>query len=282
MAKLLLFSETSEDPALIIPATNTEKTLHLSYRALHNVVVKAHIHLAALGIGPGSTVALAIRNRIEFVIIFLALIRQGATTSPLNPDCSVRETSEILRYMKPMYTIVAANHQSVTYDQNIIEGSKLQGIVFIVENREGELYKVIILALTRKEYFLQSPPTVNKESDQPEGLEEPHFVAFCQLGVNGYINTTHGGVLAALLDETLGLCAETYRVFISDEQEHSLTARVEVDYHSPVPPPRIIVIKTWVKRTKGWKWFLEAHVLDHEGSMKATAKSLYIRLKSQL
>ncbi|KDE85981.1 hypothetical protein AO1008_04337 [Aspergillus oryzae 100-8] len=79
-----------------------------------------------------------------------------------------------------------------------------------------------ILALMRKEYFLPSLLTVKKESDQPEGLEEPHFVAFCQLesGVNRYINITHGGVLAALLDETLGLCAEPYRVFISDEQEH--------------------------------------------------------------
>ncbi|EIT74777.1 hypothetical protein Ao3042_08619 [Aspergillus oryzae 3.042] len=126
-----------------------------------------------------------------------------------------------------------------------------------------------ILALMRKEYFLPSLLTVKKESDQPEGLEEPHFVAFCQLesGVNRYINITHGGVLAALLDETLGLCAEPY---------------LEVDYRSPVPTPSMIVIKTWVKRTEGRKWFLEAHVLDHEGSMTATARSLYIRLKSQL
>ncbi|KAF7617439.1 hypothetical protein AFLA_006363 [Aspergillus flavus NRRL3357] len=121
-----------------------------------------------------------------------------------------------------------------------------------------------ILSLARKENFLPSLLTVKKESDQPEGLEEPHFVAFCQLesGVTRYINTTHGEVLAALLDETL--------------------ARVEVDYRSPVPTPGIIVVKTWVKRTEGRKWFLEAHVLDHEGSMTATAKSLYIRLKSQL
>ncbi|KAB8275849.1 hypothetical protein BDV30DRAFT_236102 [Aspergillus minisclerotigenes] len=128
MAKLLLFSETSEDPALIIPATNAEKALHLSYRALHNVVARAQIRLAALGIGPGSTFVLAIRKRIEFVIIFLALIGQGATTSPLNPDCSVRESSEILGYMTPTYTIVAANHYSATSDKNIIEGSELQSV----------------------------------------------------------------------------------------------------------------------------------------------------------
>lgn len=141
-----------------------------------------------------------------------------------------------------------------------------------------------VLALMRKEYPLQSPATNNEESDQPKGPEEPHFIAFCQLesGVNGYINTTHGGVLAALLDETLGLCAETYRVFVSDEQENLLTARLEVNYHSPVPTPSAIVIKTWVKRKEDRKWFLEAHILDQEGLMKATAKSLYIRLRSPL
>ncbi|KAJ5218103.1 uncharacterized protein N7498_000202 [Penicillium cinerascens] len=141
-----------------------------------------------------------------------------------------------------------------------------------------------VLAFMRKEYSLQSPPADNEGSDQSQGLEEPHFVAFCQLesGVSGYINTTHGGVLAALLDETLGLCAETYRVFVSEEQEHLLTARLEVSYHSPVPTPSVIVIKTWVKRKEDRKWFLEAHILDHEGSLKVTAKSLYIRLRSPL
>lgn len=141
-----------------------------------------------------------------------------------------------------------------------------------------------VLAFMRKEYSLQSPPTGSEGSDQPQGLEEPHFVTFCQLesGVSGYVNTTHGGVLAALLDETLGLCAETYRVFVSDEQEHLLTARLDVSYHSPVPTPSVIVIKTWVKKKEDRKWFLEAHILDHEGSLKVTAKSLYIRLRSPL
>ncbi|KAJ5526033.1 hypothetical protein N7494_012683 [Penicillium frequentans] len=141
-----------------------------------------------------------------------------------------------------------------------------------------------VLAFMRTGYALRSPPTNNESSDQSQGLEEPHFVTFCQLesGLSGYINTTHGGVLAALFDETLGLCAETYRVFVSEEQENLLTARLEVSYHAPVPVPGVIVIKTWVKKKEGRKWFLEAQLLDQESSLKATAKSLYIGLRSPL
>jgi acyl-coenzyme A thioesterase PaaI-like protein len=130
-----------------------------------------------------------------------------------------------------------------------------------------------VLAFMRK-------PTDNEGSDQSQSPEEPHFVTFCQLesGVSGYINTTHGGVLAALFDETLGLCAEIYR----EEQGNLLTAKLEVSYHAPVPTPGVIVIKTWVKKKEGRKWFLEAQLLDQEGSLKATAKSLYIQLRSPL
>ena len=142
----------------------------------------------------------------------------------------------------------------------------------------------LVLAFMRKEYSLKSPSTDTENPEQPQIPEEPHFVVFCQLesGVNGYINTAHGGVLAALLDETLGLCAETYRVYVSSEQEHLLTAKLEVSYHSPLPTPSIVVIKTWMKRKEGRKWFLEAQILDREVSLKATAKTLYVRLRSPL
>jgi acyl-CoA thioesterase FadM len=71
-----------------------------------------------------------------------------------------------------------------------------------------------------------------------------------------------------------GLCAETYRAFVSSEPAHLLTAKLEVSCHSPVPTPSITVIKAWVKRKEGRKWFLEAQILDQEGTLKATAKSL--------
>ncbi|CAG8907864.1 unnamed protein product [Penicillium egyptiacum] len=140
------------------------------------------------------------------------------------------------------------------------------------------------LAFMRRPGSLHSPLTDDDGIDLPQSAENPFFITFCQIesGVNGYIDTAHGGVLAALFDETLGFCAEAYRVFVSEEGGHLLTASLEVSYRSPVPTPSAVVIKAWVRRKEGRKWFLEAQLLDQEGSLKAEAKSLYVGLRSAL
>ncbi|KAJ5046052.1 hypothetical protein NUH16_002877 [Penicillium rubens] len=126
------------------------------------------------------------------------------------------------------------------------------------------------LAFMQRPGFLHSPPTHEDGTELSQSAENPFFITFCQIesGVNGYIDTAHGGVLAALFDETLGLCAESYRVFVSEEGEHLLTASLEVTYRSPVRTPGAVVIKTWL--------------LDQDGLLKAEAKSLYIGLRSAL
>lgn len=177
--------------------------------------------------------------------------------------------------------------------------SRYQSVPFVTRYNKGDLsdkffnktinsYDTVprVLAFMRKSTPRQDPVTGNegKDNDALQDPEEAHFVVFCQLesGVNGYIDTAHGGLLAALLDETLGLCAESYRVFASDERQPLLTAKLEVTYRAPVPTPNVVVIKSWVRRKDGRKWFLEAQILDQNGSVKAEAKSLYIRTRSAL
>lgn len=140
------------------------------------------------------------------------------------------------------------------------------------------------LAFMRKPKSLHDQPNISEDRDLSQCPEEPHFVAAFQLerGVNGYIDIVHGGVLAALLDETLGLCAESYRVFMSEERAHLLTASLEVFYRSPVTTPSVVVIKSWVRQRVDRKWFLEAQVLDQDGLVKVEAKSLYIKLRAAL
>ena len=121
--------------------------------------------------------------------------------------------------------------------------------------------------------------------DPSKGSDDaPHFVVFYQLesGVNGFINTAHGGIMASLLDEAIGLCAETYRIFVSNEQAPLLTADLQLKYRSPVSTPGVIVIKSWVRRKEGRKWFLEARVLGENGLLKAEAKSVYARPRSSM
>ncbi|CAL5871905.1 uncharacterized protein PFLUO_LOCUS6160 [Penicillium psychrofluorescens] len=131
--------------------------------------------------------------------------------------------------------------------------------------------------------FMRRPDiTSNHEDRSPE----PHFTVFAQLesGINGWEETAHGGVLATLFDEALGLCAEVYRAFTNGFKETGLlyTATLEVTYRAPVLTPSVIQIQTWVKRIEGRKWFLEAKILDQEGAVRAEARSLYVSQRAGL
>lgn len=143
-----------------------------------------------------------------------------------------------------------------------------------------------VLALMRKPGSQHDPPadTNNAGKDPSQAAESPFFITFCQLepGLNGYVDTAHGGVLAALFDEALGLCAEAYRVFVSGDSGILLTGNLEVFYRSRLSTPSAVVIQTWVKKVEGRKWFLEAKLLDQDSVLKAEAKSLYIKMKSAL
>jgi hypothetical protein len=131
--------------------------------------------------------------------------------------------------------------------------------------------------------FMRKPDiTSNNEDRSPE----PDFVVFAQLesGINGWEDTAHGGLLAALFDESLGLCAEGYRVFnkSSNETGTLYTATLDVSYRAPVLTPSVMQIQTWVRRREGRKWFLEAKMLDQDGAVRAEAKSLYVSERATL
>ncbi|KAE8383272.1 HotDog domain-containing protein [Aspergillus bertholletiae] len=137
-----------------------------------------------------------------------------------------------------------------------------------------------MLALVRVPDSKPSPTLDQRDDTSPTPsakLAPPDFVVFVSLGPDlcGFQDTVHGGVLAALLDEALGLCAEA-KELVSNSHTRLYTAGLEISYRSPVHAPSVAMIKTWVTKRHGRKWFLEAQVLDQDGRVKAEAKTLYI------
>ncbi|KAK6275544.1 hypothetical protein POUND7_005253 [Theobroma cacao] len=63
----------------------------ITHYKLHEVIELAASRLLANGIGAGDVVALTFPNTIEFVIMFLAVIRARATAAPLNPAYTTEE-----------------------------------------------------------------------------------------------------------------------------------------------------------------------------------------------
>ncbi|GAB4858267.1 Probable CoA ligase ccl9 [Ancistrocladus abbreviatus] len=63
----------------------------LSYARLHDLIEQAASRLLAAGVHPSDVVALTFPNTVEFVIMFLAVIRVKAIAAPLNPAYTAEE-----------------------------------------------------------------------------------------------------------------------------------------------------------------------------------------------
>ncbi|CAL1404967.1 unnamed protein product [Linum trigynum] len=72
-------------------ALSVSGKLDLTHARLDELVERAASRLASAGIKPGDVVALTFPNTVEFVVMFLAVIRARATAAPLNAAYTVEE-----------------------------------------------------------------------------------------------------------------------------------------------------------------------------------------------
>ncbi|EER38489.1 conserved hypothetical protein [Histoplasma capsulatum H143] len=89
---------------------------------------------------------------------------------------------------------------------------------------------------------------------------------------------------ATLLDETLSNCVEAFRqdmpVNGGESRPRLYTARLQLSFRSPVETPGVIIVKAWLKRVEGRKWFLEGQVVGEDGTVRAEAQSLWVMEKA--
>ncbi|KAE8329742.1 HotDog domain-containing protein [Aspergillus sergii] len=139
-----------------------------------------------------------------------------------------------------------------------------------------------ILAFIRKEILRSNHLTWENLDREQIG---PDIVLLVHLGSggNGFRDTAHGGVLAALLDETLGCCIESWAIQLHASEQassatrpRSYTANLNISYRAPVESPGIIIVHAWLKKREGRKWFLGAKILGEDGRTRAEASALWI------
>lgn len=105
------------------------------------------------------------------------------------------------------------------------------------------------------------------------------FYSVVQLGkeVCGYPQTVHGGLTAAIVDETLG---GLYTSMLATGKLGiclpALTARLEVDYKKKIPAGTVIMCSTSVEKVEGRKVWMTAAVTDGRSMTYATARALFV------
>jgi uncharacterized protein (TIGR00369 family) len=86
----------------------------------------------------------------------------------------------------------------------------------------------------------------------------------------GYQGITHGGILAALLDETMGWAPALIN------RRFCLTVEINVQYLKPVPIGTEITVAGWVSSDRRRIWETEGEITGSDGTVYARGKGRYI------
>ena len=102
-------------------------------------------------------------------------------------------------------------------------------------------------------------------------------------GVNGYAHLAAGGIIGVILDECMGILEfVNRRRGFEGAQASVVTANLNIDYLKTIPTPGVYLATTTLREVKGRKWYFEASITNGEGTVLATARSLWIDVVAKL
>jgi acyl-coenzyme A thioesterase THEM4 len=148
---------------------------------------------------------------------------------------------------------------------------------------------------TEDSYFaetLQTDRTIRKcltlNTAPDDTLDPPinEVVTFFELGngVNGFPNISHGGFVATLLDEEMGILLSVNQDYLHKEKGEgvdmtSMTAYLNMKYLAPVVTPGIVLGRAKVVKVEGRKIYIRGALEDSEGKELTVAECLFIKAK---
>jgi acyl-coenzyme A thioesterase PaaI-like protein len=111
-------------------------------------------------------------------------------------------------------------------------------------------------------------------------IEEIHTLLALGYRLNGYPARAHGGVIATLIDEEMGmLLSVNKKLGFLGTQGDTVTAYLNVTYLKPVETPGTVLVSARFREVTGRKYFLEAMIKAGSGEVLAKAEALWIGLE---
>jgi acyl-coenzyme A thioesterase PaaI-like protein len=89
---------------------------------------------------------------------------------------------------------------------------------------------------------------------------------------NSYPGIVHGGIVAALLDETSGRA-----ILLNDDDKLFVTARLDIRYRNPTPTEVPLTVIGWAEKDKTNHARVKAEIRLPDGSVTAEASALVVR-----
>ena len=116
-------------------------------------------------------------------------------------------------------------------------------------------------------------------------ITEARLLVALEYGVNGYPNIAHGGLIGAIIDESMGILLKCNKDMDKTELgepvdiDTLVTASLKVNYLQAVMTPQTVLVTAKIEEIKGRKFYMTGTVRDGNGAMLAKAEAMWIGIK---
>ncbi|KAI1813547.1 HotDog domain-containing protein [Poronia punctata] len=125
-------------------------------------------------------------------------------------------------------------------------------------------------------------------------IDTVHLLFNLQPGLNGFNGTTHGGLIAALMDEAMGSLLfmnsrvqedmrrrgmEVPGTVVDLSETQIMTANMNIKFMRPIKTPQVVMATATLNKIEGRKFFLGYDVRNGEGKEFAIGEGMWISLR---
>ncbi|KIW26271.1 uncharacterized protein PV07_09382 [Cladophialophora immunda] len=121
-------------------------------------------------------------------------------------------------------------------------------------------------------------PPARPDAAQPDQAGEVRRFYTFGSGMNAHPDTLHGGVIATVLDSTMGNVIGQQL----PTRAPTFTVALNVSYRKPVATPGTIMARAWITKVDGRKIWVHGVVEDGRGNLHAEADGMWLRAKAKL
>jgi len=125
-----------------------------------------------------------------------------------------------------------------------------------------------------------SPQAIATTGGTAVSGQSPELVCLIQLGerdLDGHPGVIHGGVICALLDDTMSVVLALHLNNVTPRPSGSVfTANLNTNFRAPVQTPATVIIKCWLVRRDTRKWLITAQIEDQNGRALAEANAIWV------
>lgn len=120
------------------------------------------------------------------------------------------------------------------------------------------------------------PPGLRDRVDELQALITVGF------GLNGFPGVCHGGLVATLLDEVMGMLPVLNMERGVVPSSSYMTGYLNTKYIFPVRTQSTVLVTAHIEEIRGRKWYIEGMIQDEKGTILSKGSSLYIALKPKI